>query len=157
MEFICSCEKFDSHKDSSNDFIIADESNIILSPAYLYTFEDRLSNVKYSVISDNVGYPMPHLELNNKIIIGTSRYIYFYDISSKKTKSESLNSPCMELIKLYNKILVISECDIMIISLEDNSIKKFEFNDIIVDYKICQNCLYIFLLEGGKKKVNILS
>ena len=56
----------------------------------------------------------------------------------------------------HNKIIVICEFDVLIISLADKRvIAEFEFNDVITDYKIHQDCMLIYLMEGTEQKIDI--
>lgn len=156
MEYIYSCEKFNPHNINHIESIIVDETEIITSPAYLHTFKDKVSNEKYCVVSDNIGIPMPYLKVDNEFVVGTSHYIYFFDAISKEIERKLLNSPCAIILFLHNKIIVICECDVAIISLVDKRVvAEFEFNDIITDYKIHQNCLLIYLLEGTEQKIDV--
>lgn len=156
MEYIYSCEKFNPHNIHHIEAIIVDETEIIKSPAYLHTFEDKTSNEKYCVVSDNIGVPMPYLKMDNEFFVGTSRYIYFFDVISKKIERKLLNSACTMILISHYKIIIICECDVAIISLVDKSVvAEFEFNDIITDYKIHQDCLLIYLMEGTEQKIDI--
>lgn len=156
MEYIYSCEKFNPHNNNHIESIIVDETEIITSPAYLHTFKDNISNLKYCVVSDNIGIPMPHLKKGNELFFGTSRYIYFFDCISKKYKRELLNSPCTKIFIYHNKIIIICECGVMIILLVDKRVvERFEFSDVISDYKIHQDLLIINLMEGAEHKIDI--
>ena len=56
----------------------------------------------------------------------------------------------------HNKIIIICECDVSIVSLVDKFVvAEFEFNDVITNYKIHQNCLLIYLMEGIEQKIDI--
>lgn len=155
MECIYSCEKFNPRNINVN-FIIVDETETILSPAYLHTFKDKTSNEKYCVISDNIGIQMPYLKLDNEFVVGTSQYIYFFDVVLKKIERKLLNSPCTMIAISHKRIIVICECDVAIISLADKHVvAEYKFNDIITDYKIHQDCLLIYLMEGTKQKIDI--
>ena len=103
MAYIYSCEKFNPHNINHMESIIVDETEIIKSPAYLHTFEDKTSNEKYCVVSDNIGVPMPYLKMDNEFFVGTSQYIYFFDCISKKTERKLLNSPCTKILISHNK------------------------------------------------------
>ena len=156
MEYIYLCEKFNPHNMNHLEYIIADERKIITSPAYLHTFKNEIYNEKYCVISDNIGIPMPYLKMDNEFLVGTSRYIYFFNCISKKIERKPLNSPCTMILISHNKIIIICECDVSIVSLVDKFVvAEFEFNDVITNYKIHQNCLLIYLMEGIEQKIDI--
>lgn len=157
MKCIYSCEKFNPHnKNQIESSIIVDERDIIKSPAYLHTFEDKTFNKKYCVISDNIGIPMPYLEIKNGLFVGTSQNIYFFDGISQKNECKSLKSPCIEILISHNKIIIICECDVVLLSLVDKCvIAEFEFGDVISDYKIYQDFLLIYLMEGTEQKIDI--
>ena len=156
MEYIYTCERFNPYNSNLKDYIIADESGIISSPAYLHTFKDKISNEKYCIISDNIGIPMPYLKIDNEFIVGTSRYIYFFDVVTKKIERRILNSPCVTIIISQKKIIAICEYDVVVISVVDKHIiAEFEFNDVIIDYKTYKDYLLIYLLEGAEQKIDI--
>lgn len=156
MECIYSCEKFNPHNINHIESIIVDETEIITSPAYLHTFKDKTSNEKYCVVSDNVGIQMPYLKIDTEFIVGTSRYIYFFDGVSKKIERKLLNSPCITILDSNNKIIIICECGVTIISLVDKHVvAEFEFSDVISDYKVYQDFLLIDLMEGTQQKIDI--
>lgn len=155
MEYMYSCEKFNP-RNNNESFIIVDESDTITSPAYLHTFKDKISNKKYCVISDYIGIPLPYLIINNEFIVGTSRYIYFFDIVTKKIEHKLLKSPCTTITISRNKIIVICECDVTTISHSDKHvIADFEFNDIITNYQICQDYLMVHLMDETEQKIYI--
>lgn len=156
MECIYSCEKFNPYNINHIKSIIVDETEIITSPAYLHTFKDKTSNEKYCVVSDNIGIPMPYLKIDNEFFVGTSRYIYFFENISKRIERKLLNSPCTMILIYHNKIIIICECGVTIISLEDKRvISEFEFSDVISDYKIYQDYLLIYFMEGTEQKIDI--
>ena len=156
MEYTYLCEKYNPYG-NHNLSLIVDERQLISSPAYLYTFVDELTNDKYCVISDNVGIQMPFMKVQSEFVVGTSHYVYFFDIISKRVVYKSLlHSPCMMVLTLHNKMIVICESDVVIISLKDKRIiAKFEFNDIIVNYEIHKNSLFLQLMEGTEQKIDI--
>lgn len=154
MECIYTCEKFNPHNSNFKDLIIADESEIISSPAYLHTFV--ISDEKYCVVSDNIGIPMPYLKLDNEFVVGTSRFIYFFNAVKISLERIKLNSPCVRIVISHNKIIVICECDVVVISIADRRIiAEFEFDDVIIDYKMNQDGLLIYLMEGTVQKIDI--
>ena len=156
MKYIYSCEKFNPHNMNHIESIIVDETENITSPAYLHTFKDKASNEKYCVVSDNIGVPMPYLKMDNEFFVGTSQYIYFFDCISKKTERKLLNSPCTKILISHNKIIIICEFGVMIISLVDKCvIAEFQFSDVISDYKIYQDFLLIYFMEGTEQKIDI--
>ena len=156
MKCIYSCEKFNPHNINHTESIIVDEAKIITSPAYLHTFKDTTSNEKYCVVSDNIGIPMPYLKMDNEFFVGTSQYIYFFDCISKKTERRLLNSPCTKILISHNKIIIICEFGVMIISLTDKHVvNEFEFGDVISNYEIHQDFLIIYLMEGTQQKLDI--
>ena len=63
--------------------MIADETELISSPAYLHILRDEETNEEYCVISDSIGIPMPYLKADNEFIVGTSRNIYFLMLRQK--------------------------------------------------------------------------
>ena len=156
MKYIYSCEEFNPHNTNHKESIIVDETEIITSPAYLHIFKDKTSNEKYCVVSDNIGIPMPYLKMDNDFFVGTSQYIYFFDCISKKTKRRLLSSPCTKILISHNKIITICEFSVMIISLVDKRVvAEFEFSDVISDYKIYQNFLHVYFMEGTEQKIDI--
>ena len=156
MECIYSCEKFNPYNISHMESIIVDETEIITTPAHLHTFKDKTSNEKYCVVSDSIGVPLPYLKIDNEFFVGTSRYIYFFDGISKKTGRKILNSPCTVILNSHNKIIIICECGVTIMSLVDKRvIAEFEFSDVISDYKIYQDFLLIYMMEGAEQKIDI--
>ncbi len=156
MECIYSCEKYNPHNINQIDSIIVDETEIITSPAYLHTFRDEISDEKYCVVSDSIGVSMPYLKMDNEFCVGTSRYIYFFDGISRKTERIVLNSPCTKLLIYHNKIIVICECDVAIISLVDKRVvAEFEFSDVISDYMMQQDFMIICLMEGTEQKIDL--
>ena len=155
MEYIYSCEKYDS-RNKCIGYLIADESEFISSPPYLHSFKNRMSNKNYCVISDNIGIPMPYLSLDSKLIIGTSQFIYFFDAIFEHIEYILLSSPCTVIEKFYKIIIVICECDVTFISLSDvHIIATFAFDDVITDYSISSESMYIYLMEKGEKKLDI--
>lgn len=151
-----SCEKYNPHNKNHIEYIIVNETSIIKTPAYLHTFEDKTSNEKYCVVSDNIGIAMPYLKLDNEFVVGTSQYIYFYDVVFKNIECIALNSPCTMILFSHYKIIIICESDVTILSLANKRVvAEFKFNDIITDYELYQDYIFIYLMEGPEHKIDI--
>lgn len=149
VAYLYSCECFNSHNCYKNGYVIADETELISSPAYLHIFREEKTNEEYCVISDSIGIPMPYLKAGNEFIVGTSRNIYFFDVASKITVRRSIKSPCEALELSQNRIIAICERDVVIISSADKQVlAEYEFDDIVTDYIFTRNGLSICLTEG---------
>lgn len=150
------CEKYNPYN-NHNLFLIVDESELILSSAYLHVFVNEISHEKYGIISDSIGIPMPHLQVGKELVVGTSRYLYFFDVTYKNVSCKLLlNSSCVKLITLHNKLIVICESDVVIISVTNKHIfNEYGFDDTIIDYTMHQDYLILHLMEGLERKIYI--
>ena len=156
MKYTYLCRKYNPY-DDFNLCPIVDETEMLSSPACLHIFENKVSSEKYCVISDCIGSPMPCLSVDGEFVVGTSHYVYFINISSRKIVHRFLlHSPCIVLLTAHNKTIAICENDVLVITYQNKSIiGEFSFNDIIIDYTLDENCLVLHLMEGEESVINL--
>lgn len=146
-------KKYNSYEQLS-DLVIVDESQMLHSPAYIHVFYREDSKKKYYIISDSTGIPMPSVLLNNDLIIGTSYFIYFINTHTNSVvRKEPLPSACIEILLLFDNLLIICENDILFLSLENNIV--FNFEDVIIGYKIEGDYLKIKFMDDPPRKIAI--
>lgn len=147
------CEKWNICNNASF-FLIADESRLISSPAYIHTFFVRTLNQRYGIISSGLGIPMPYSCSKNMLIIGTEYNIYF--INMVKNEIETIipiDSASLAIIEMNEMIVSICETDILIVSKEGN--KYIKYDDVISHYEISDRCICVWLMDGKMECINI--
>ena len=156
MRYLYTCNRYNPHV-AQDIHAIVDETELISSPAYLHAFVNECTSENYYVISDTIGIPMPHLGMEHELIIGTSRYIYFISYKTKSITQKILtNSPCIHLDAVQNKIITICENDVMIITMSnENDVKTISFDDVIVNYVICDQYLTVSFMDNKLIKINL--
>lgn len=131
--------------------IIINEINEISVPAYIYFLRDCSNSKEYGIITDMTIPYLPLYENEDCAIVATTRRIYKFNyITETAVALFKLDSPCWDILRINNKVIVLSECDLYILDNDFNLISKMNFDDIIIDCAIEKKSITLCFFEKEK-------
>ena len=150
------CEKYNRNANQRLNIII-DETSYVTSTIYLHTIRKSTKDITYHILSENLWTELPFFFTDNMLIVGTSFNLYVCELNTGSIKATiNIESPCLHVFQKGKGFIAICECDVYIVNLNKKIVSiNYSFNDMISDFKVTQNCLYLFLFEGGKKNISI--